>query len=354
MAGFGEMLANGLIGTASAIGTSTYNNLMNRKQADYEYSLNEQAADSAYAREKKAYNELYSPAAQMQQLKEAGLSPSLYYNGSAGGSVGGSQQGGASVASSAMQNPFAGFNIMDYMERKEDIKSKRLDNQKKEKTFDLDIENVVLQNEKLKSDIKNTDIQTKIGELNASYQELQNKIAEGTWEDQIKQFKTITDQQAEILSKLKRENEIGEQTKANTIIQFQNQTWQTFLSLIEGQVSIDKNRQEVENLKAAYTKLCIEGRNLITEGKLTEKQIQKADQELQKGELDIEEQKLDIAHKEGDSKTLAIKGLNDCQERITGTLQKIGISDRIANDLFGILKFGAGILGDFAAGGLRK
>lgn len=68
----------------------------NAREENYRY--NEQAANNADARTRALYNDLYSPAAQMQQLKEAGLSPSIYASGGLAGKSGstGAQGAGAS------------------------------------------------------------------------------------------------------------------------------------------------------------------------------------------------------------------------------------------------------------------
>lgn len=46
------------------------------------YKYNEKSAENAYRRQQELLNNYYTPQAQMQQLKEAGLSPSLMYGGS--------------------------------------------------------------------------------------------------------------------------------------------------------------------------------------------------------------------------------------------------------------------------------
>lgn len=56
------------------------------------FHWNEKAADAADQRQRKQFQDLYSYSAQMRQMREAGLSPSLMYAGGAGG------QGGASAS----------------------------------------------------------------------------------------------------------------------------------------------------------------------------------------------------------------------------------------------------------------
>lgn len=61
------------------------------------FELNEKAAENADARTRALYNDLYSPGAQLQQLKDAGLSPSLFY-GDGGGISGQTGAQGAGAA----------------------------------------------------------------------------------------------------------------------------------------------------------------------------------------------------------------------------------------------------------------
>lgn len=66
------------------------------RRENFEY--NEMAANNSDMRTRALYSDLYSPNAQIKQLKEAGLSPSVYYNGGAAGMSGqaGAQGAGAS------------------------------------------------------------------------------------------------------------------------------------------------------------------------------------------------------------------------------------------------------------------
>lgn len=82
----------------SSIGTSAINYKYNKKLQKYTWNLNEQAAEAADARRRALYNEFDSPNAKIRQLKEAGLSPSLYADGALGSSIGSTSgaQGGVS------------------------------------------------------------------------------------------------------------------------------------------------------------------------------------------------------------------------------------------------------------------
>lgn len=80
------------IGSVANFLTTQYNNkqaAQREKNARHEnYTYGELAAKTADQRTRSLYNDLYSPEAQMQQLKEAGLSPSIYASGGMAGKSG--------------------------------------------------------------------------------------------------------------------------------------------------------------------------------------------------------------------------------------------------------------------------
>lgn len=84
------------------IGAAGVNNLLagqrEEKARQSNFMYGELSADAADARTRALYNDLYSPAAQIRQLKEAGLSPSIYASGGLAGKSGtsGAQGSGAS------------------------------------------------------------------------------------------------------------------------------------------------------------------------------------------------------------------------------------------------------------------
>ena len=86
-----------------------YWNLQNEKL----FEQNEIAADNALKRQYQLYQDLQSPQAMVQQLKNAGLNPALMYSmGGAGGHVASAPQGGAGSGSGAgnqlgLQNLFS-------------------------------------------------------------------------------------------------------------------------------------------------------------------------------------------------------------------------------------------------------
>lgn len=115
-----DVFGIGTLGAAAMnMGSSIVMNNINNAEASRReeiarqenYMYNEKAANAADARTRALYNDLYSPQAQMQQIKDAGLSPSVFY-GSAGGISG---QTGAQGAGAAGVSPTPyGMPNLDY------------------------------------------------------------------------------------------------------------------------------------------------------------------------------------------------------------------------------------------------
>lgn len=85
-------LGNNLLGAGIDFLSARYNNKMaaEREAAAREenYKYGEMAANAADIRTRELYGDLYSPGAQMQQIKKAGLSPSIYASGGIAGKSG--------------------------------------------------------------------------------------------------------------------------------------------------------------------------------------------------------------------------------------------------------------------------
>lgn len=93
-----------IFGTFAGAGAAMVNNSIAQGQGQYAREENfiygEKAARNADKRTRQLYNDLYSPQAQIQQLKDAGLSPALMYGGGSGGSgqAGAMGHGAAGIA----------------------------------------------------------------------------------------------------------------------------------------------------------------------------------------------------------------------------------------------------------------
>lgn len=106
------------LGSAMSLGASLINNHLAQQREsiarEENYTYNEKSAENAYNRQKQLLNEYYTPQAQIQQLKDAGLSPSLMYGGAGTTGTASTAQGaGASGISPSYQpiNPLIGAQI---------------------------------------------------------------------------------------------------------------------------------------------------------------------------------------------------------------------------------------------------
>lgn len=100
----GPLSTAGAIGLSAGLGAggnllaAGINAIVAKRQQERQFQYNELAADNADKRTRALYNDLYSPAAQMEQIKAAGLSPSIYASGGIAGKQGVSGAQGAGVA----------------------------------------------------------------------------------------------------------------------------------------------------------------------------------------------------------------------------------------------------------------
>ena len=108
----------GLVGTGIQAGVQVQENKKNRAQEremlGLQQGYNEQAANRADERTRALYNDLYSPQAKVQQLKNAGLSVGLMYGtGGAGGttSTSGAQATPASQQAQSQKSPLENANL---------------------------------------------------------------------------------------------------------------------------------------------------------------------------------------------------------------------------------------------------
>lgn len=103
-----------ILGGAFNLGTTILNNQLASERAEADryanFQYNEMAANSADKRTRELYEDLYSPKAKLEQLKDAGLSPSLMYGGQ--GLSGQSVSGAMGSGSHGLQTTFLPFDPM--------------------------------------------------------------------------------------------------------------------------------------------------------------------------------------------------------------------------------------------------
>lgn len=99
MAALGDFFTNLGTNVGTGIANTFFGSLMAEHNAKVNYKYNEMAANKADSRTRALYGDFMSPAARISQLKDAGLSPSIYADGAGAGAQGvtaGAQGAGAS------------------------------------------------------------------------------------------------------------------------------------------------------------------------------------------------------------------------------------------------------------------
>lgn len=131
-----------------------------RESADHDreenYKFNEKSAEAADARTRALYADLYSPNAQLKQLKEAGLSPSVFYANGAGGisgSAGAQGEGASGVHQSVFGIPNTPISPIDLSQielNKANARNINAEAQEKERTMEERVDRWFLENKNLK------------------------------------------------------------------------------------------------------------------------------------------------------------------------------------------------------------
>lgn len=112
MGGVGAVIG-GLVNGAFGLGLQKQQQKYTQENMKLAHEMNEKSADRSDERKRKFYTEFESPEAIMRQLKEAGLSPGLYYGGggTAGHASGGAQATTSALAGAGYTNPGLGLDI---------------------------------------------------------------------------------------------------------------------------------------------------------------------------------------------------------------------------------------------------
>lgn len=162
--GMGNSILGGVGQFASNMFSSWWNNYLaeqrENRAREQNYKYNEMAAKEADKRQRAQYKDLYSPQAQMQQLQEAGLSPSIYASGGVAGKSGaGAIMGGG--ASGVNPNVYAAQPVSALEAAQIGL--------------------IKAQTNNVNEDTITTEIENGIKKLNASVFEKQWKLLNTTW-----------------------------------------------------------------------------------------------------------------------------------------------------------------------------
>ncbi len=247
--------------------TNIYNNHQQQKMLGLNYRYNEKAADNADARQRKQYEDYYSPAAQLKQLQDAGLSPSLMY-GNGSGVVGSAQgaQGSGAQGPSAIPMQATQFALMQAQIKNLDSQANKNNAEAKDilDTLPEDIANIqantqesIANAQKLAQDKLKGEAQTKVLQQEENLKRLQAQLAEATYGWELQRLIYQCEQDYEQLQQLKRQNLIDELT-FNELIGIRQQTYKNLQADYWNTVADTK-------LKKAQKNMTDEQKNVYTE-----------------------------------------------------------------------------------------
>lgn len=179
-------MGNDLLGSAiNGVGnflTSMYNNKQAEKREAAaraeNYKFGEMAADAADARSRALYNDLYSISAQMQQAKDAGLSPSVYASGGLNSISGHGAQG---TGASGVNPTVYGVNPIDISQIRLNNAQARKLNADATVQEETGIEKANAEIKKLYADTLSSEASTTFINSQTEWQNLMNEFKEESW-----------------------------------------------------------------------------------------------------------------------------------------------------------------------------
>lgn len=218
-------------GIVSSMATGALNSALGVRQSEYDrqqnFLLNELAAEHADARARAQWRDMYSIQAQMQQLKEAGLSPSLMYSSmpSSQGATGAQSQGTGGIQTPYTPIDLAQAQLINAEARKANAEADKLEG--KNAAGEADIALKFAQAGAAKAASEYTEAQK-------TWQNLQNNIINDTYQDQVWKIKSEARKAADEAESAFWEGE-------NAGLQFR-------FNLANYQTELDKSKQELANL----------------------------------------------------------------------------------------------------------
>lgn len=202
----GATLLGGLI---NGISNATTNAQTYYQQADLmnlQHSLNEESAENAYRRQTQMLDKYYTPQAQLEQMKAAGLSPSQILGGGAG-TMGSTSAGGQQASTGLGSAPAQQLNILQGAQLAEMLASAELMGAK------ADTE---------KGDNKRGQLELAFKELENQMQDAQNYIVNNTKDFQVQEWAAKVDIAENSAWKILQDGIVSE-----TQAKFDKETYQT-------------------------------------------------------------------------------------------------------------------------------
>lgn len=251
--------------TAINAGSNIANTLINQAFAEHNrkknFIWNEKAADAADQRQRKQYEDLYSPQAQLEQYQAAGLSPSLMMSG---GQSAVGQSSAAGNQSAGIQGPYPGGQLIDPLAAAQmanimaNTKKTEAETAKIGAETDFTLTNIIKANEEtenIKVTRKLLNLQVTTQELLNNAKKLENEITEATKEEIIKQCYILSEKlqresdQVEKQNKgLDLQNQLSEETFITRVKQFTAEYENTIAQTAKAYSDIELNNEQIQSL----------------------------------------------------------------------------------------------------------
>lgn len=264
------------------------------------FALNEQAANNADARTRALFNDLYSPQAQMEQYRRAGINPSLMLSKGLGGSGSSGAQGGAGNAAASSSGMFAiNFDLLEAQKVQAEIDAMKEDTRGKKITNDTNQEWMTKTAKETYNKLE--------AEVNG--QELANSLA--TLDLYVKDMTAESNIQQVIAEAVKISNEAN-------------------ISGINYDIAEETKETTIEMAEAAYSKLLSEIRVNDQSIKMSKAQIRKMEYEMKLAYSQLLWDIWDIKmnHKDKESERKLEKAITEYNGKIRLTLQKNDIESQ--------------------------
>lgn len=220
----GQQTASQAVGNVLGIATQGIANKQQLKQARRLQDLALEAEATRNERNEAMAMRMWENTnydAQRKQMEKAGLNPALMYGmgGGAGGataSPGGT--GGGTSAGVAPQTTGMGVQLalLDAQKRNLDADTKKKEAEAT-KTAGVDTQKTVTETSSIAQGITNAVLQNEIMQFEKSLKEMENSVQRQTLIDRMEYIEYQTDQAKEAVNSARRNNDINEQTKQDTI-----------------------------------------------------------------------------------------------------------------------------------------
>lgn len=191
------------------------------------YAYGEAAANAADIRTRSLYNDLYSPSAQLSQIKEAGLSPSLFYGD--GGGISG-QTGAMGTGAAGIMGQTFGVSPMNMSQiglqqaQADLLKAQTRKTNEETKTEAGENERGAAEIEQIITKTKNTNLKNVFQEYQNALSEIALGVSATTEEFQVKNYIKQTEYLEHLVTSAKVKADIDEKSEEDVLAYIKERT----------------------------------------------------------------------------------------------------------------------------------